>query len=90
MIRYSVVAVVCAIVLAGCSSGGVGQKVLYDFGIGEAPEGYVSTTDKIMENLPQVGAVEMQRLNAENRQGEIQFLEKGEYRGKYYKTMKVF
>lgn len=89
MIRYIGLAVVCAVGVAGCG-GGVGQKVMYDFGIGEQPEGYVSTTDKIMENLPEVGAVEMQRLNAEARHGQIEFQEDGEFRGKYYKTAKVY
>lgn len=72
----------------GCA--GVGEKVMYDFGVGDRPEGYVSTTDKIMENLPEVGAVEIQRLNAEARRGEIKFQEEGEFRGKYYKETKIY
>jgi hypothetical protein len=89
MIKSLGLTVLLAAVLAGCG-GGVAQKVKYDFGIGEQPEGYVSTTDKVMENLPEVAAVEIQRLNAEERRGEIQFQEDGEYRGKFYKTAKVY
>lgn len=89
MKKFAVLVVLCAAGAAGCG-GGAAQKVKYDFGIGERPEGYVSTTDKIMENLPEVGAVEIQRLNAEARQGQIEFREEGEYRGKFFKTAKIY
>lgn len=90
MKRLLGLAVLCVAGAAGCGGGGVAQKVKYDFGIGEKPEGYVSTTEKIMENLPEVGAVEIQRLNAEQRQGEIKFFEEDEFRGKFYKTAKIY
>lgn len=89
MFRSTAWVLVCVIGLAGCA-GDVAQKVKYDFGIGERPEGYVSTTDRIMENLPEVGAVEIQRLNSEVRRGTIEFVREGEYRGKYYKKAKVY
>lgn len=77
------------VLIAGCG-GNVGQKVKYDFGIGEAPEGHVSVTDRIMERLPEVGATEMQRFNAESRQGEIVFVQEDEFRGKFHKEVRVY
>ncbi len=75
---------------AGCQSpGNVTQKVLSDFGIGEPPEGYVSGSDKVYDQLRQVGETEMRRLNAAARQGEIQFEQQG-LRGSYYKEVKVY
>jgi hypothetical protein len=65
------------------------DKVMYDFGVGEAPEGYVSGADKVFEKLPEVGATEIKRLNAEHRHGEVQFQEDGLH-GKYYKETKVY
>lgn len=79
------------IVAAGCATpeGGVANKVLADFGIGEHPEGYVSGSDKVYEQLSEVGASEMKRLNAENRLGEIKYEQEG-LRGTYFKEVKVY
>lgn len=89
MLRRSGWVFFAAAALSGCA-GDVGEKLKYDFGIGEAPEGYVSVSEKIMERLPEVGAAEMQRLNAEERQGEVKFFEQGEFRGKFYKQAKIY
>ena len=61
------VALIC--VLAGCASdgGSVIEKVKYDFGIGEKPEGYVSTSEIIMSRLNAVGQAEMKRMNRQFR-----------------------
>lgn len=75
--------------LAACQSGVV-EKVRYDFGIGERPEGYVATSDRVMERLRQVGDSEMRRLNREGRHGEVLFQDEGGLRGKYYKQVKVY
>ena len=76
---------------AGCSTegGGVGQKVLADFGIGEHPEGYVSGSDKVYQQLDTVGQTEMKRMNAEGREGRIKFEQDG-LKGRYFKEVKVY
>jgi len=78
--------------LASCasSSGGVVQKVKYDFGIGEKPEGYETGTDKVMSNLDNVGKTEMKRMNLDGRHGVVKFQEEGNLSGKYYKEVKVY
>ena len=79
-------------VLSSCQSGpegGVVNKVLSDFGLREKPEGYVSETDKVFQRLGEIGATELQRLNLENRHGEVKFEQKGA-RGEYYKEVKVY
>lgn len=80
------------LLLAGCASGPHGSvmdKVMYDFGVGEAPEGYVSGSDRVFQKLPEVGETEMKRLNTEGRHGEVKFQEDGLH-GKYYKEVKVY
>lgn len=80
------------LVLSSCQSGpegGVVNKVLSDFGLREKPEGYVSETDKVFQRLGEIGATELQRLNLENRHGQIKFEQKGA-RGEYYKEVKVY
>ncbi|HOV33664.1 MAG TPA: hypothetical protein PLX23_09910 [Candidatus Hydrogenedens sp.] len=80
------------IVLCSCQSGpegGVVNKVLSDFGLREKPEGYMSETDKVFQRLGEIGATELQRLNLENRHGEVKFEQKGA-RGEYYKEVKVY
>ncbi len=75
------------IILCSCQTGpegGVVNKVLTDFGLREKPEGYVSETDKVFQRLGEIGATELQRLNHENRHGEVKFEQKGA-RGEYYK-----
>lgn len=78
--------------LLGCArtSSEVIEKVKYDFGLGDKPEGYVTGEDKVMEQLDTVGKQEIERLNREGRRGEVQFEEEGMLRGKYYKRMKVY
>ncbi len=77
--------------LAGCQSegGGVTQKVLADFGIGEHPEGYVSGSDKVYQQLDTVGQTEMKRMNSEGREGKILFEQDG-LKGRYFKETKVY
>jgi hypothetical protein len=71
-------------------SGSVAEKVKYDFGIGEKPEGYETGTDRIMSRLDGVGKTEMKRMNVEGRHGELKFQEEGNFGGKYYKEVKVY
>jgi hypothetical protein len=77
--------------LAGCHAdgGGVTQKVLADFGIGERPEGYVSGSDKVYQQLDTVGQTEIKRMNAEGREGKIKFEQEG-LKGHYFKEVKVY
>lgn len=81
------------VVVCGCQSGptDVIQKVKYDFGIGEKPEGYVSGTDRVMENLRKVGEIELKRMNMEGRHGEVKF-ESGDggLSGKYFKEVREY
>lgn len=76
----------------GCASGsgGFGDTVLQDFGIRERPEGYVSNTDRVFERLDEVGEAELQRLNTENRRGEIKADTRDPLRTQYYKEIKVY
>ncbi len=76
---------------AGCQSdgGGVTQKVLADFGVGEHPEGYVSGSDKVYQQLDVVGQTEMKRMNSEGREGQIKFEQDG-LKGRYFKEIKVY
>ncbi len=77
---------------AGCARtpGEIAEKVAYDFGIGERPEGYVSGSDRVMENLTQVAEVEMKRMNMAQRHGEVEFQDEGGLRGSYYKEVKTY
>lgn len=81
-----------ALALSSCEStpGQVVEKVKYDFGIGEKPEGYESPTDRIMAQLDKVGKTELKRLNFDGRHGEVKFQEEGNLGGKYYKEVKVY
>ncbi len=75
---------------AGC--GSTGDKVLQDFGIKDRPEDYVSGADKVMAKLPDVAKVEIDRMNAAQRRGQILY-DKGEnnsLNGAYYKRTKVY
>ncbi|HOE67134.1 MAG TPA: hypothetical protein PLO62_11475 [Candidatus Hydrogenedentes bacterium] len=66
------------------------NKVMYDFGVGEKPEGYVSPSDKLMERLRGVGEAEMKRMNMAARQGEIKFQSEGNLKGQYYREVKNY
>lgn len=85
-------AVTLICVLAGCAGdgGSVVDKVRYDFGIGEKPEGYVSTSELVMSRLNAVGQAEMKRMNREGRHGAIEFQDEGGLQGKYFKRVKVY
>ncbi len=75
----------------GCQTPpeGVTNKVLADFGLRDRPEGYVSGSDQVFERLDEVGQTEIRRLNLENRNGTIEFIEEG-LRGHFYKQVKVY
>jgi len=79
-------------ILVGCA-GQNGQTpmetVMTDFGLKEKPEGYVSGSDKVYENLNSVGETEMKRMNAEGRLGEVKVEEDG-LLVKYYKEVKEY
>lgn len=81
----------CVISLTACQTDGVSvtEKVLADFGLRERPEGYVSGSDRVFEQMDQVGAAELKRLNTQGRHGEIKYEEEGR-RGSYYKEVKVY
>jgi ASC-1-like (ASCH) protein len=81
-----------SVVLCSCGTTGseVVQKVKYDFGVGEKPEGYVSGAEKVEARLNDVGKTEMKRMNAAGRQGDVVFSEEGPLRGKYYKKVKMY
>ncbi len=88
--REIIVAVLCCLGVSACQTeGGVANKVLSDFGLRERPEGYVSGTDLVYQNLGAVGDAEIKRLNLRERHGEIKFQQDG-LRGKYYKEVKVY
>ena len=89
--RYMALAL--ALILAcSCASspGEVAQKIKYDFGIGEKPEGYESPSDKVMAQLDKVAKTEMKRLNLDGRQGKVHFQEETGLLGKFYKEAKVY
>jgi len=86
-----IVIVVLFLGLAACQTGpgGVTEKVLADFGLREHPEGHVSGSDRIFEQMDTVGATELKRLNAAARHGVIEFEGEG-VRGQYFKRVKVY
>lgn len=77
-------------VSCGTSGGSVVEKVKYDFGIGEKPEGYESLSDRVMTRLDAVAKTEMKRMNVAGRHGEVQFEEAQGLQGKYYKQVKEY
>jgi len=87
MYRLLAAAMVCAML---CSCEGTTDKVLADFGLKARPEGYVSGSDKVMERLDGVGAVEMKRMNMPEQQGAVKFQKESAVRGKYYKEVKKY
>jgi len=90
--RGSVKQIACVLAcLTCCACGGnVIQKVKYDFGIGEKPEGYEAPSEQVMSQLDGVGKSEMKRMNVEGRHGEVKFHEDGPYKGKYFKEVKKY
>ncbi len=96
-IAFNVIAgatLVVAATVSGCATGddnvSVAEKVKYDFGIGEKPEGYVTATDKILERLDGVGKTELKRMNNSARHGEVLFQEEDELKGMFYKETKRY
>lgn len=79
------------VILTACQSspGSIAQKVMADFGIGEHPEGYVSGSDRVFEQLESVAKTEMTRMNASGRHGEIKYEGEG-LRGRFFKEVKVY
>lgn len=90
--RSAIVATLLILLLSDCAgdSGGVGNKVLQDFGIRERSEDYVSGEDAVFAKLGDVGKAELKRMNLAARAGEVKFEEQGELRGKYYNEIKVY
>lgn len=76
---------------SGCGSapGGVGNKVLTDFGIRQQQEGVTTGTDMVYQRLPEVGKSEIDRLNANERRGTIKFKQEGLH-GVYVKRVKRY
>ena len=87
MYRFVAAAVVCVLL---CSCEGTMDKVLADFGLKERPEGYVSGSDKVMQQLDSVGAMEMKRMNMADQRGTVKFQKENDLRGKYYKEVKKY
>ncbi|MCX5771437.1 MAG: hypothetical protein NTZ09_14375 [Candidatus Hydrogenedentes bacterium] len=87
MYRLLAAAMVCALL---CSCEGTMDKVMADFGLKARPEGYVSGSDKVMEQLDGVGATEMKRMNMAEQRGTVKFQKESEVRGKYYKEVKKY
>jgi len=88
--RLLIATLICA-AIAGCSSppGGVTNKVLTDFGIRQQDENYVSGTDQVYQRLPEVAKPELDRLNAQERRGQIVFKQDG-LKGVYQKKVKRY
>jgi len=89
-----IVTLTACVLITGCvgggSSGDVMDKVLTDFGIREPGEDYVQPSDKVYARLDTVGKTELDRMNAENRFGEVKFEESEALGGGYYKERKVY
>ena len=86
------VGVSVAVFAVSCKSdgGSVVEKVKYDFGIGEKPEGYESLSDRVMTRLDAVGKTELKRMNVAGRYGEVQFEDAQGLQGKFYKQVKEY
>ena len=91
-IRAAGCAAILIVCVTSCQSdgGSVVEKVKYDFGIGEKPEGYESMSDKIMARLEAVGKTEMRRMNVEGRHGTTEFQQESNLQGSYYKQVKSY
>lgn len=77
-----------SVCVAGCA--GVGSKVLQDFGIQDRPEGYESGADRVMAKMGDVGKAELNRLNLEQRRGDLRYDDTDELHGKYYKVIRKY
>jgi len=92
MVRNMLSAFLVGVLLAACQTtpDEVVGKVLQDFGLRDRPEGYVSGSDRVLERLGDVAAAEMQRMNLDGQHGDVKFHQENEFRGKYYKEVKVY
>ena len=92
MKKYVVIAAILALMTSCATSApdGVLNKVMTDFGLKEQPEGYVSGSDKVMEQLNTVGASEMKRMNIAEQHGVTKFQKLSDIKGVYYKEVKVY
>lgn len=81
-------AIILSAAAAGC--GSTGGKVLQDFGIQERPEDYVSGADRVMVSMQDVGKVEMDRMNAAQRRGEVLFDDSDPLKGKYFRRVREY
>jgi hypothetical protein len=84
---------ILTLVAVGCATDdnvSVAEKLKYDFGIGEKPEGYVTATDNVLDRLDDVGKTEMKRMNSGSRHGEINFQENDELKGMFYKETRRY
>ena len=91
IVKKLLLVLACVTLAAACSStpGEVAEKVKYDFGIGEKPEGYVTGADKVMANLDGVGKAELKRMNIAERYGEVKVQQDG-LTVKYYREVKKY
>ena len=91
MRTFMLIALAC-LALCSCqrTPGGVVDKVLMDFGLRDKPEGYVSGSDRVFQNLDAVGASEIKRMNLAGQHGEVKYHKQSDLKGKYYKEVKVY
>lgn len=92
MKKHIVLAAV-VVLMASCSTSapdGVFNKVMTDFGLKEKPEGYISGSDKVMEQLNTVGAAEMKRMNIAEQHGSTKSQKLSDIKWVYYKEVKVY
>jgi len=76
--------------LAAAGCGSTGNKVLQDFGIQDRPEDYVSGADRVMVTMQDVGKVEMDRMNAAQRRGEVLYDNSDPLKGKFYRMVRMY
>jgi hypothetical protein len=79
---------VLCVAAAGC--GSTGDKVLQDFGIQDRPEDYVSGADRVMVTMQDVGKVEMDRMNAAQRRGEVLVDNSDPLKASYYRRVREY
>ena len=92
MKKYVVLTAILAMLTSCATSApdGVLNKVMTDFGLKEKPEGYVSGSDKVLEQLNTVGPAEMKRMNIAEQHGATKFQKLSDIKGVYYKEVKVY
>lgn len=92
-VHVSLFSIALILGLSGCGTGGeqggVGNKVLTDFGLRKPAEGAQSGTDIVYQKLPEVGKQEIERLNLQERRGTVKFKQDGLH-GTYVKRVKKY